>query len=306
MKEKPLNPPPIPMTPTPSVGLTEIPKNQEDSALAMPPRLAEMLLEDQGSGTEDIRLEDRAIPRLAIMQALSDQLKKTNTSYLPEAEVGDIYDPVEKVLYPGGKGIRLVFISFRHTNLEFILRSEGGGFIADHGGDGAILKSCTKNSKGAWILNSDATHEVVPTKEYFCFLVRPDLTTWPVLVSMSKSQVKHSNRLNSLITQRRIDVPDSKNPGKTVKIQPAMFYTLWDCTTAMESNDQGEWAGWNIVPGRDLLAFEGGAEIYLAAREYKVKVDKGEVKVQQPAAPEEGMYDAAEAPLPGDSGKVPF
>jgi hypothetical protein len=296
------NQPPVPQEPNTTQAVSTVEKG---GALALPPDMADMLLADAGSGMEKITKDDLAVPRLALLQQLSDQCKKTHTDYIPGAEPGDIYDNVMERVYKGEKGIDLVFVSFRPTNLEYITRKEGGGFVADHGGDGLVLKGCDRGPKGEWIPRDRPKNEIVPTKEYFAFLVDKDNGTWwPVMVSMSKSQAKYAQKLNTLLTQRKIEVPDPHNPGQTVKVVAPMFFHMWHCTTVPESNQQGEWMSWDILPGSDVLSLPFGKELYLAAREYKEKAQSGKINVAAPegAAGGGGQSDADETAAE----KLPF
>lgn len=267
-------------------GLTTV---AQGGAVALPPDLADMILADQGSGLEKVGKEDLAIPRLALLQLLSDQCKKTSANFMEDAKAGDWYDSVLDKLYDGEKGIDLIFVDFRPTILQWYLRNNtaGSGFVADHGYKPALLAACARGPKGEFIPKDNPNTELVPTKEYFALLVDKNAGSgWPILVSFAKSQVKHSSKLNTLLTTRKVELPDKSNPGKTILVVPPMFYHMWHCTTVPETNkNKDEWMGWGIAPGVDVLSIpDYGLTLYKAARAYKEKVASGKVNVAAPVS----------------------
>ena len=67
-----------------------------------------ILLEDAGSGAEGMTQDDMLIPRLDILQKMSDQVDKAHGDYIQGAEPGHIFDNVSKECYDGDKGITVV------------------------------------------------------------------------------------------------------------------------------------------------------------------------------------------------------
>ena len=66
---------------------------------------------------------------------------------------------------------------------------------------------------------------------------------------------------------------------------PPTFSHKYKLSTVQESNDRGNWFGWNIEilfdakTGGILEKLPNGQDIYLAARKFKSKVTSGEVNV---------------------------
>ena len=246
-------------------------KEEANNVVAFDPNL---LLEDAGSGQETMSQEDMMIPRISILQQMSDQVNKANGAYVDGAETGMILDNVANKVFDGAKGIEVVPISYRRAHIEW--KKDRGGLVADHGSDSSCLEGCTRGDKGEYI--TDTGNEIVPTGEYFAFVIDEDGNHSPALLSMSKSQLKKARQWNTMMNRLMIDVNKQK-------INPAMFWTSYQLTTVPESNDQGSWFGWSIKMNHDTKSggiiknLKNGQDIYLAARKFKAQVASGEVKV---------------------------
>ena len=233
-----------------------------------------ILLEDAGAGQENMSQEDMMIPRLSILQDGSAQVKKRDGAYVEGAEVGMILDNVAKVALDGEKGIEVIPISYRRAHIEW--KKDRGGWVADHGSDSSCLESCSRGDKGEYF--TDEGNEIVPTGEYFVFMINKDGSHTPAVLSMSKSQLKKARQWNTMMNRLQI-VANGK------QINPAMFWTSYQLTTVPEQNDQGSWFGWSIKMNHDadsggiIKKLKNGKEIYLAARNFKAQVAQGEVKV---------------------------
>ena len=232
-----------------------------------------MLLQDAGAGQEKMSQEDMMIPRLSILQQMSDQVNKANGGYVPGAEPGMILDNVANKAINGEKGIEVVPISYRRAHIEW--KKDRGGLVAVHGSDEKVLEKCSRGDKGEYF--TDEGNEIVITGEYFVFLIDDDGYT-PAVLSMSKSQFKKARTWNTMMNRLMIDAD-----GQV--INPAMFWTSYQLTTVPEKNDQGSWFGWSFKMNHDAKSggiiqnHSQGEEIYLAARNFKAQVAQGDVKV---------------------------
>jgi hypothetical protein len=231
------------------------------------------LMDDAGAGQETMSREDFAIPRLSILQSLSPQCAKREATYIEGAEAGHIFDNITTEMYDGEEGITVIPVSYRRANIEWNTRANGGGFVADHGLDDSCLADCSKDDKGAMITPRGTV--IVTTAEYLCLVVDPATgTAKQVAISMSKSQLKKARKWNTMISQLQVATPDGKG-----FFNPAMFYRSYKLNTIPESNDQGNWFGWNIKPSVETLSIPGGESIYLSARKFRSMINAGEVKV---------------------------
>ncbi len=244
----------------------------------LPAELMDEMFEDAGAGQEEMQADDMQIPRLGILQALSPQVDKSKGEYIEGAESGMIMDSVTQELYDGDSGIIVVPVSYRKTYIEWKLRENGGGLVADHGNQPALLDACTKDERGRMI-NSDG-NQIVATAEYFVFLVDPETgAANPAVLSMASTQLKHSRRWNTTINQLKIKKPDGSG-----MFNPAMFYRSYKLQTMPESNDHGSWFGWKISGSLATVELPDGINLYKAAKDFRDQVAKGDVKVHEAQA----------------------
>lgn len=228
--------------------------------------------EDAGIGQENMGTDDYAIPRLSILQALSPQLLKNKDEYIKGAEIGMIRESVANELFDGEKGFYAVPVSYRRTYIEWTLRENEGTFVADHGNDSSVMNNCKQDEKGRWI--NEAGNQIVLTAEYFIFMVDKETGAFrPFVLTMSSTQLKKSKRFNTMINQYQVP----KKAGGT--FNPAMFYRIYHFTTIPESNNKGDWFGWDIKGDVNTIEIEGGMNIYMAAKDLKIKIAEGSIKV---------------------------
>jgi len=258
----------------------EVAKKKESNVVAFDESI---LLEDAGAGQEGMSKDDMMIPRITILQQMSPQVNKRDGAYVQGAEPGFILDTVGGEAIDGEKGIELVPISYRRAHIEW--KKDRGGLVADHGSDSSCLDGCIRGDRGEYL--TEDGNEIVPTGEYFVFMITEDSYT-PALLSMSKSQLKKAKLWNSMINRLRIDVA-----GKPVN--PAMFWNSYQLTTVPEENDQGSWFGWSVKMNHDaksggiLQNHPMGKDIYLAARDFRKQVASGQVKVSPEAQDDDVM-----------------
>jgi len=237
-----------------------------------------ILLADAGAGLENVTRDDLIIPRLSILQALSPQVNKRDGAYIEGAEQGSIFDNVANSVHDGATGLIVVPISFRKAHLEW--KADRGGFVADHGPDSSCLEGLTRGSRGEYLTAEG--NEIVPTSEFYVFVVGEDGSFTSASISMSKSQSKKARQWNAMMTRLQIDVNGQRVPA-------ASFWTAYLLSTVPEENDQGSWFGWSIKmlydaqSGGIIQNLPNGKEIYLAARAFREQIKAGEVKVSQDA-----------------------
>jgi len=244
-----------------------------------------LLAEDAGAGQESMGREDYAIPRLKVLQDLSPQVKKTEEGYIKGSEPGQFCDPISERVWSGEEGVLVIPISYRRSHIEWKTRAKGGGFVADHGPDGAILGQCKQNDQGQMILPNG--NQITVNAEYFVFLVDAETGEHtPYVLGLAGSQLKKSRRWNTMINQLRVENP---NGGPT--INPAIFYRAYQLSTEPERNDKGSWFGVHITPSTNTLDLPNGEATYIAAREFRKAINSGAVKAQAPSADQQHTGD---------------
>lgn len=149
----------------------------------------DFLDENSNRGSEEVNVQDLAIPRIAIIQDLSPQRKKDKPEYIDGAEEGLIFNTVTNALY--GDSVVVVPVLFRKEFVIWKDRDSGGGYRGAYPTEGDAAAALADLEDGDQC-------EVVDTAQHFCLILTDDGVEEAV-ISMSKSQMKVSRNLNSMI-----------------------------------------------------------------------------------------------------------
>lgn len=258
-------------------------------AVIMDEDIARMLLEDAGAGMESMTKEDLAIPRLAILQDLSPQVKSRDPKYIEGAKPGDIMDTASGQLFDGAKGLDIILVSYRRTHIEWVPQDNGGGFVADHGPNPEVFAQRAKLVGKIYVTHEEG-NEILPTAEYFALILSPEGDASEALISMSKSAWNPASKLNTMT--RRYTIPVQIN-GATQRVNAPLFYRVYHFTTVPVDNKKGQsWMSWEIEPGSPVLELPNGDNLYRKARKFKADASANKVKVQQPQSDHTDIKDA--------------
>ena len=96
------------------------------------PAFLQKYQEDKNKGYSTAA-EDRLVPFIRLLQALSPELKPKNEKFVKGAEFGDIYlkNHVQPIIKPE-TGIRVQPCAYDHCWVEWVPRGKGGGFVERH------------------------------------------------------------------------------------------------------------------------------------------------------------------------------
>lgn len=239
----------------------------------------------QGTGLEEASADDYAIPFLRVLQSMSPQLKKSDGKYIQGAEEGNLFNTVTETVYDGTEGVIIIPCAYKKKFIEWIPRENGGGLVDDTH-PATILKQCTKDDKGRFILENG--NQIAETAEYYCIVAQDESVPEQVLLSLTSSQLGFSRRWNTMLNNGRV-----KNAkGETV---PApMFSYMYNLTTIPQSNDQYSWMGLSVEKSRP-----SPMPLAMAALEFMKAARSGAVEVKQE---QEGMSTSADV----EEEEVPF
>lgn len=206
--------------------------------------------EGDARGTENIQREDLQLPRLALAQALSPQLKRNDPKFIEGLTCGDAFNTLTGEVYGRG-AIRVVVVrADRPRFVEFNPRSEGGGIkdFSVPAGD----PRCAFGPKG---------EKPIATKflDFVCWL--PD-TRETVAVSFKGSGLKAARQLNSLIALRALP----------------SFATVFTLTPVDEKNALGEYAAFAVrqVGNVDEPTYRQCEQLYDAFKDRKLAADESD------------------------------
>ncbi len=141
-------------------------------------------------GSEGVGVDDITIPRIDIIQDLSPQHKEDKPEYIEGAKAGMIFNTVSNKLY--GKTLVVIPILFRKEFVIWKDRDEGGGFRGAH-------SSVEKANAALEDLEDGAQCEIVDTAQHFVLIADEDNGLEEAVMSMSKSKMKISRQLNTLV-----------------------------------------------------------------------------------------------------------
>ena len=226
-----------------------------------------------GLGMENATQESFAIPFLGVLQKISPQCEETDAAYIPGAKAGQMFESVSKVLFDGKKGVEFVQCHYRRTFLRWAPRgTEGGGFkgeiapevVSAMREDGRLVEFENK----LWFPLEDGTVNpkrcdfAADTRNHYLILLTEDGPR-ECLLSLASTQIKKSKALMTALNQQMEG-----------SIKLPTFATIVRATTALESNDKGQWHGINFnLEGRltDPKVMEMAVNFYKAISAGTVK-----------------------------------
>ena len=254
---------------------------KEETAIALPD------FEDIGGlGFEETTSEDMAIPFLRILAQLSPQVNKRDGAYVEGAEAGMLFNTVANSVYDGEKGVTVIPCYYNRRYVEWAPREKGGGYFGSYSPDDNIVDSTTKNELGQDILPNG--NILTNTAQFFVILMDGD-GPQRCLITMSSSQLKKARKW---VTQMQSLTAQGKNGPYTL---PMMSHK-YQMTTVAESNDKGNWFGWDINKvGPINLGDDADKNIFEMAVAFAKSVKAGEVEVTEkstePQAKEDSLDD---------------
>lgn len=219
-----------------------------------------------GAGTENIKISDVIIPRLAIMQALSPYINKKKSEYIEGAEVGDIADVATGDLFK--EGVLFLPVYYRKDFLEWAPRESGKGLVAVHPDD-SILAECTKDEKGRPITAEG--NYIAETAQWYGFNLTAGRRR--CFIPMASSQLKRSRKMMTMVTNERINRPDGSD------FQAPIFYRSYMMTTAEESDNVNDWSVWSVRRDKAMPElFANWRDVLKEATEFRQSLIDGEAK----------------------------
>ena len=229
-----------------------------------------------GAGLEEVTTEDLAIPFLRILAQLSPQVNKRDGAYVEGAEAGMIYNTVSNEAYDGEKGVLVVPCYYNRRFIEWQPRSSGGGYVGSYTPDAPVVKTTTKNDRGEDVLPSG--NILTNTAQFYVVMPLGD-ALHKCIITMSSTQLKKSRRwlaLQASFTGTRKDGYQFTLPS---------FSQMYRLRTVPESNDKGDWFGWEIYHERGLEIAEGqeDSSLFWQCVEFKKACAQGDVQAKETA-----------------------
>tara|TARA_R110000751_G_scaffold43262_1_gene99952 strand:+ start:2082 stop:2813 length:732 start_codon:yes stop_codon:yes gene_type:complete len=226
------------------------------------PDLTKAFESDVGSGFEEVSSSDIQIPFLRIIQALSPQLKKSDAGFIEGASSGDIFNTVTKKTWGGEKGVLVIPVYFQLKFLEFILRSQGGGFVSELAPSSEEVRKAVRDTDSGLELLENG-NELVRTAQHYIKIVHDDGNLENAILDMKKTQLKKSRQWLSIMMMQ-------KHNGKTLP----SFANMYRLKSVEDGNDKGSWNSWSINHESQVTTMEA----YNDAKALHTSVTSGELK----------------------------
>jgi len=223
---------------------------------------------DANQGLGNLGMDDLAIPFLRILSDTSPQIKKRDPLYIEGAESGMIYNTLTKDIFDGEAGVKVIPCAYQRQYIEWADRGEGSGAPVNiYPAESDILSKTTRDDqKKDRLANGNYIED---TANHYCLVVDNDGTSSQVLIAMKSTQRKKSKRWNSLML-------GLKMKGEKGLFTPPAYSHVYLLKTIAESNNLGEWFGWDIT----RVGPVENEDTYHAAKAFAESVAKGEVKVK--------------------------
>jgi hypothetical protein len=240
----------------------------------LPAVLADAFAEDTGIGFEEVTSNDIQIPFVRILQAMSPQIKKSDPAFISGATQGDIFDTVTNEVWSGDKGIVVLPVYFQTKYLEFVPRTQGGGFVGELASNSNEVQQAVRDQDSGMELLENG-NELVRSAQHYVKICHKDGTLENAIVDMKKTQLKKSRLWLSMMMMQ-------KHKGTTLPI----FATTYRLKTIEDGNDKGSWYTWTIaVEGR-----VPSIEAYNDAKHLHGSIKSGELRIAPPP-PETAVTD---------------
>lgn len=185
------------------------------------------------SGFEGTTSDTFMIPLLRVLNALSPARKKSDPTYIPEAEDGDFYNSATGELK---KEMNVRVLRIDHQICCWVPRSQGGGFR------GAFHKSeegtivVRKNGLEKWDKDDN---EVVDTIMLTC--MDADDPRKVFFIPMAKTAFKHGKTWVSRMSYIKINPETFELDQENGKEGAATWAVVWNIKTVLLNNAKGEW-----------------------------------------------------------------
>lgn len=220
---------------------------------------------EAGQGMEEATHESFAIPMLRILHKQSPQCDATDGMFIEGAKQGSIFNTVTREIMDEAI---VVPCHYRMTYLEWVPRTSGGGFVAEHR---SIPQEARPQPSGPYLMPNG--NEIQETMNHYCLLMRPDMSgADPILLSMASVQRKKSRNWMTAIRSKVGTRPN----GETYPLPS--FACSYKLTSVPEQNDKGNWAGW-LIDAHQWV--KEGSALYEAAKTLKKSVSADVVEVDR-------------------------
>lgn len=221
-----------------------------------------------GEGFEGMTAKDVLIPRIAILQDLSPQLKANKAEFIEGAKVSEICNVATGQLF--GAEIEVLPVKWITQFLEWAPRSSGKGLVAIHS-DREVLEACERDEKNRPI--TKAGNLIAETAQYFVFNLSSG-SLERCFIPMTSTQLKKARKWNHLYSSEK------QRDSKGNEFTPPIYFRTYKLSVVPESNNDGDWYGWRIARGDTLVERfpDNWQDVMKEAIEFRESIESGAVR----------------------------
>lgn len=220
--------------------------------------------EDAQSGFSGMNQEDFALPFLRLLTNTSPEVGS-----IDGAMPGMIYNSVTGELFDGKKGILVVPCVYVRQYIEWAPRGSGSGAPIAYYPSTSDILSKTHREPGENKDYLDNGNYIENTANHYVMVVDENGVPNPALIVMKSTQLKKSRKWNSMMMSVKLQ-------GKNGLYTPPMYSQVYRLTTQKESNDKGQWFGWEV----ERVGSVESDDVYLAAKAFADSINAGDVNVR--------------------------
>jgi hypothetical protein len=239
----------------------EVAQVKTNGALA----LANHFEEDAQSGFSGMNQEDFALPFLRLLTNTSPEVGS-----IDGAMPGMIYNSVTGELFDGKKGILVVPCAYVRQYIEWAPRGSGSGAPVAYYPSTSDILSKTHREPGESRDFLDNGNYIENTANHYVMILDANEVPSPALIIMKSTQLKKSRKWNSMMMSVKLQ-------GKNGLFTPPMYSQVYRLTTVKESNDKGQWFGWEV----ERVGTVENDAVYVAAKRFASSINAGDVNVRQ-------------------------
>lgn len=223
------------------------------------------LVSFEGEGL-DYDTSELQIPFVRIIQALSPQIKKSDSAYIQGASMGDLFNTVTNQYWSGEEGVTVIPCYQETKYLKFGPRTQGGGFLGELAKDDPQITQARREG-GKEILPDG--NELVKSDQHYCLILDEDGVPGFGIIDMKSTQLKISRRWKTMAKMLSV-----KHPKTGQLVSPPIFGSMWKLKTVEESNDMGSWFNYTI----ERVGYVNNKELLDAAVAFRNSITSGQAK----------------------------
>lgn len=228
----------------------------------LPAHLQEMGADVAGLGNSNDS-GDSTLPFLAIVQSNSPQTKRQEGAYIEGIAAGDIFNTATKKFWKGDEGVLLIACGFQKQWVEWVPRTEGGGYVDSYAFDPELPKKMGAKKDEKLGLITPSGNQLSETA--YTFILESE-TLMPAVIGASSTALKPMRDWMAL------------RKGFRIQGKPApSFARLYRAKTVWQKNEKGDWYSWKFEDAgwlTDAQAFNDAKEIALLAQSGQLRVGR--------------------------------